>query len=525
MTPADPRGAALSRVALAGAAWLGALSTVSSLALLGLNVHLNRALPDAPREMDLWMLVLRVQLIASLALEGGLPTVLVQRHGLSARARGAIAFLQVALGAAGAVLVALLAPALAGAFPDQPQERLAGLIRLAAPSLLLSCLGLPQRAVLERALSFRVVALVEGVAGLLFVALGVLGGPRWGAEALVVALVARHVVEAALLWALGGLPWREVARWVPWREWREHAAHVRFGLAMAAQTIVGTVARTGDALLVALLVAPPALALFGQAQAFLTLPLGRLLAFVARAAFPTFALVQDDRERTLRGLARLQRLSSLAVFPMLFGAAAVAPRLMALVLGPQYAPYLGEAVLALRLLAIPWAAYSFAYTLGWVANAAGTPRPLLLAQVWSLVLLVGLMALGSPWGFVGACAGRALAGVLSTLVLLKAADRLLGFTPRDAWRSCRVALVASAGSYVAVAALGLGLDRAWPASAAAAPVAGAESAALVALALQVAAGVVAYVALLRVHGVAVLVEIGQFRQRGGTGVGPNAVGP
>lgn len=483
----------LARRAFAGAAWLSVMNGLGGVAMLGLTWWLNRHLADAPLRMGQWSVVLSLLLMTSMIFEGGLPAAIQQRKELDPNALGALAWIQVALGVAGGLALWLAAPLLARLMArDAGLDEMARLIRFTAPAVVTIALGLPAKALLQREMRFRAVGSVEASATLVTVVVTLLTVGRLGVLGLVVAINLRFVVETVAYWTLGPPPW-SVLRHHGFAAAREP---IRFGAAVGGTSVLGTLARQGDVLLVSYLLGPVAAGLYRQIQSLVLQPFAKLTTYVARAAYSAFAKAQDDPERLCRGLVRMQRLLSLLVLPLLFGMAAVSPRLLAEFLGEQYAELLPVAIPAMHLLCLAAAVLSYTFTFSVVLNASGASRAVLLRQAGGVVAMLACLLASAPWGLPGVAFGRIVALVVHGTLLLGLADRLVRFGRRQLGTSLKEALPASVACFAAASLLGLYLSRWWPASAATGPGAHSATALRVALLAQVAAGAMAYAAAL-----------------------------
>ncbi len=480
-------------MAAAGVAWLAALNGLAGLGMLALAWWLNRTLPDAPLQMGQWAVLLSLLLMTSLIFEGGLGPAIQQQRDLNPNALAALGWLQIGLALMGTLTLTILATPLARLLAGEGDtEGTARLIRLVAPAVTLIGAGLIPKSLLQRDMRFREVACIEGGSTILMLPCAVALVPHLAVGGLVAAVLLRHLVETIAYWiALRRLPWTLLGR----PSWSAAGEPVRYGLTLGAQSLVGTLARQGDVLLVGALAGTVAAGLYRQIQQIVVQPYAKLTLYVARAAFPAFARAQGDRERMSRGIARLQRLLALAVLPMLLGLLAVAPRLLAEYFGPQYAAQFDEATRAMRLLCVAAVATSLAYPLSVVLNAAGAARLVLSRQVIGTLAVVGFMTAGATWGLLGVCAGRAAAALLHGGLIVSAAGRVVSFGQADLLRSLRQAAPAALASMAVAAGTGAMLTTVWAASA---PFVAASTASALrgALAIQVVAGALAYAVML-----------------------------
>lgn len=519
-TPA-PGAPNLARRAVHGVLWLGFLNSSASLFVLGLWAYLNRAIPDAPGQMGLWMFVLKLLLFANLVFEGGLTAVLKQRKSLEPDQVAAIGRIQAALGVGGGLLLYLAAPFIAPLFPALPTDELSRLLQLSAPVLALVSLGFTQKSLIERELNFRRVAAIESSSTLVFVALGLWLGRTRGAEGLVYATIGRHLVETSLYWLLGPLT-RQIV--LGRARWRGIGTQLRFGGSILAQSLLGNMMRHADVLIAGILLTDAAVAVYAQLQIFIALPLSKITMYAARVAFPTFAAVQDEPQRLINGLARLQRLTALAIFPALAGLVAVGPRLFWLYLGPEYHDWLAMAWPALLLLCVGAGTYTYAYGVAVVLNAVGEAEALLKRQALGAVLVVATVAATGAAGFLPMAAGRSLAITAAAILFLALGRSRLGFGAAEIRATVHPALLASVVMGLVVAGLGLALNALFPASDPFALGDATNRAVAASLGSQVLAGIAVYGLALKLLGLDPIAEARNLLSRRRAVEGPASEG-
>ena len=358
-------------------------------------------------------------------------------------------------------------------------------------------LGLTPKALIERDLAFRRVAVIESSSTMLFFGLGFWLGADRGAEGLVIATLVRHCFETVAYWALG--PLRRALIFAR-SSWTGMVSHLRFGGSILAQGLLGNLLRHSDVLLAGILLTGAGVGVYSQLQLFIALPLSKISMYAMRVAFPTFATVQHAPERLLNGVVRMQRLTALTIFPALAGLVSVGPRLFSLYLGPEYDDWLHVAWPALLLLCVGAAIYTYAYGVAVVCNAVGRAEELLLRQIAGAALVIVTVATTGGFGFLQLAAGRSAAIAVAGLLFLHLGRRVLGFGWRAMATSLRAALPAAVLMGLIVAAAGFLADRLWPASDPFAFETGSRLAVAAVLAGQMAIGVGAYLLLLRLFG-------------------------
>lgn len=492
-----PAGPSLGRQAFSAVAWLSALNGLGGVGMIALVWWLNRALPDAPMRMGQWSVVLSLLLMTSLIFEGGITAVIQQRKELGRDALATLAWLQVMLGAAGALTLSALASPIARLMAsDADPDETARLIRLASWAVLAISAGLTPKGLLQRELSFRTVASIEGGCTLITILLAIVLVPRVGIAGMVWATIARHVLETLLYWSFGDArPWSVFGR----PAWSAARDPLRAGASMGLQSILGTLVRQGDVLLIGALAGTVQAGVYRQIQQLVVQPYAKLTLYVGRAAFPALSRVQDDPARMLRGVSRMQRLLALCVLPLQFGLAGVAPRLLAEYLGIQYQPHLHEAIPAMMLLCLAAAIASYAYSLVVALNAAGQADAVLGRQAAGSVAMLALMALGALFGLVGIAAGRVVAATFHATILVSLAERAFRFGRAAVSLTLREAVPAAVACLAVALLAGSMFTRFWPESA---PGSFEDPLPLrIALLVQMALGALAYVAALLALGI------------------------
>lgn len=234
-------------------------------------------------------------------------------------------------------VLALLAPAFAVMFSVAD---LRSVLPLLAPLLIMHALARLYEAELTirmefRALAFRSVAavLIGGGAGIAAAAYG------YNVEALIIQQWAAALVSLLLL----ALPTK-------WRPGFAFSRETFFELARQSFTIapanlITTMRHAIDGLAVASFSGAAAAGVYNLAKRTrLALQLG-LSAAIGRVSLPAFAHVKDDSERLVKAVDQAMRLATVVAFPVFVGVAAVAPELIDVFLGAEWAEAAGPMTL------------------------------------------------------------------------------------------------------------------------------------------------------------------------------------
>jgi lipopolysaccharide exporter len=253
---------------------------------------------------------------------------------------------------------------------------------------------IPERLLIRR-LEFRRIALARSGGDLLYtvvtIALAVAG---WGGFALVAGSLARSVVKSTAL-ASGVAP----SAWLTPSSLKSAAylRIIRFGLPIAGQGFLSSVASRWDNLVFSYLFGAAAMARYNVAYTLADVPADQVGEQIAEVLLPSFSgMPPEERDRMV---VEVTGLTALIIFPLSIGLGAVAHTLVQTILSPEWQEVGG-------MLAI-LAALSVVRPLSWQANAyfvsVGVPHLGLLIDGVKLVLLFAVMLSLARIGQLWAC--------------------------------------------------------------------------------------------------------------------------
>jgi|GEM_PF-3836802 len=228
-----------------------------------------------------------------------------------------------------ALLFALAAPLLTQLFNI---AALTTVVPLMAPLLVVHALARLYEAELTIRLEFRALA-VRSVAAVLIGGATGIGAAASGLD--VMALILQQWASALISLLLLALPahWRPGLRFS--RDTFTQIARQSFALAPA--NLITTLRQSIDGLAVASFSGAAAAGVYNLAKRTrLALQLG-LSAAIGRVSLPAFALVKEEPARLANAVAEALRLAAVVAFPVFIGVAAVAPELINVFLGAEWA--------------------------------------------------------------------------------------------------------------------------------------------------------------------------------------------
>ena len=332
-----------------------------------------------PADFGLVAMAMAVIGPAMILCDFGLGTAIIQRQGTTSREFTAILTTQLAAAAACAVSLALGGQLLARGF-DEP--RLAAILLMACPLLVLAAAGQPVRAVLERELAFGTLALIETAAAIVGFAISVhLARMDWGAHALVLGQVAAVGTATILMWLSRPAGLARLSAFRP----GDIRPFLRFGTGMLANGLLSSLSCNADTILGGRLLQSLALGHFQVVRDLCLRVDAYLSPIVGRVGLPLLAKAQHDPPRLGSIYLTSLLMTTSMVTPVMIGLGVFAEDVVAVLLGPGW----GRSVVLLQLLAAWGLLRSAAGQSGILAFATGRIR---LAVYWNvgMFLLVPL---------------------------------------------------------------------------------------------------------------------------------------
>lgn len=420
----------------------------------------------APSDFGLMTMAIVITGFAALFKDLGVGAAVIQSSHRSPSWLSTLFWLAVGVGVAVTAILALSAPLIAQVYRE---PSLTDLVRVLSLSFAFTGLGVVHQAILERDLRYPQLARAEAAAAIVG-AVTALGAASLGAG--VWSLVAQTLVTAAvgtiLLWA--------TARWRPALHFSRREARVGggFGAGLTTFNVVNYLSRNGDYFIIGRQLGPEQLGYYTLAYRLMLLPLQMVTAVVNRVMFPSLSRVRDEPDRFRWLYLRSVGATAFAAFPIGLGLMVTAPRLIPTILGPDWEP----AVRPAMILSVVGVLQSVGASVGPVLMATGEVRTLVKWGIASSVVVLGSFVIGVNWGIDGVAAAYLVASIALVYPAFAVALRPLGIglmeVIAETWRPL-LAAIAMAGTVSAISVM-----------------AGSGGNQVIVLAIEVAAGVVAY---------------------------------
>lgn len=440
----------------------------------------------APKDFGLMALASIYMLAMQMVIKQGLTEAIVQKEKLEREHLDAVFWANLLVGVLLLAFTVTFSRFVAQLFGN---AELAGLIQWLSATLLFSSLSTVQNAVMQREMRYRSLALrtvaaaVGGGAVAVFLALR-----GYGVWALVGYQIVYALVGVLLLWRASS--WRPRCHFSP-PHFREMFL---FGVNIFAVNVIDVVNKRSDQFLIGVHLGSSALGYYSVATRFYQALMSIFVAPLSRVASSTFSRMQDQPVQFLNAFYKAIELASVFAFPAFTGAYVLCPELITLCFSPKWL----ECVPVVRAFLAIGALYSVTFFHGAALRAMGKPnwhlRLVILHVVTNVILYLAVVRHGIT--------AVAVASAVRAYVLLPAdfltLRKLIPIRMAEYWTRLRCQFLASLGMAGAVLA-GKALVR------------GALDWRL-ALTLEIAVGILAYAALLRLTHPKLMAEIVGYRQ-------------
>jgi O-antigen/teichoic acid export membrane protein len=348
---------------------------------------LARLLP--PKDFGLYAMVTTVTGFLWMFQDAGLSTATVQRQQITHAQVSNLFWVNVGLGGVTTLLVAALAPVVAWFYRE---PRLVGITLVLSVTFLLASSAVQHIALLNRQMRFRVIAMISIVSPLAGYLTGVgMALMGYGYWALIGAAVTQAAVKLVLAWLISGwrpkLPSRNTQTW--------HM--LTFGAHITAGSLLYSLARGVDNLLIGRFFGAAAVGLYSRASILLIRPLEQFTIPINAVLIPALSRVQTEPERYRRTFLRVYEALALISFLSTGLLLPLARPLTLVVLGPKWeqaAPIF--AGFSIAALCIPLGGAST-----WLFQTQGRGKDWLFASLLGSCIIVASFVAGLPFGPAG----------------------------------------------------------------------------------------------------------------------------
>jgi len=375
-----------------------------------------------PKDFGLYAMVTTVTGFLWMFQDAGLSTATVQREKITHAQVSNLYWVNVGVGGVTTLIVAALAPVVAWFYRE---PRLVDITLVLSGTFLLASATVQYIALLNRQMRFGLVAMIYIVSALAGYLIGA-GMALWGYGywALVGAAVTQVAVRLVLAWLISGwrpkLPSRNTQTW--------HM--LTFGANITAGSLIYSLARGADNLLIGRFFGAAAVGLYSRASILLIRPLEQFTVPINAVLIPALSRIQTQPERYRRTFLRVYEAMALISFLSTGLLLALARPLTLVVLGPKWeqaAPIF--AGFSIAALCIPLGGAST-----WLFQTQGRGKDWLIFSLLGSCITVASFLAGLPFGPAGMAISYSVGGLfIGVPTLFYFAGREGPVTTADLW--------------------------------------------------------------------------------------------
>lgn len=346
----------------------------------------------------------------------GVTQTLIQRHRVTERDLRVSSTTSTMLGVLIAAIVVVTAPAVADLY-DEP-DVVPVLWALSGTFVVLGT-SITSAGLLRRQMRFRDYALIQVASSLGGIVVGLAAAfAGAGVYSLVLAALVNYTLQAVLGWLGARYPLRPLWDWTLVKDL--YSSGTRFSLLRLTEFV----GRNIDTVAVGRYLSSATTGVYSRAYTLVNVSLNQYVSMgISNVLFPSFASIQDDRER-LRGAARgVLTLAAFMLVPVGAGMSVAAAELIGVFLGPKFAEAVGLLVIfnAVTVLSM------LSHIEQMLCESVGDLNRTIAVQLATIAVLVGLLlavaGIGAAWPFAAALGGAELFRKIAYLGRLR---RVLG---------------------------------------------------------------------------------------------------
>lgn len=416
--------------------WTGGTRLAAQVVTWAITIVVIRLL--SPEDYGLLAMAMVFVSFLMLLSEAGLGAAVVQRGDVDEGELRAVFGAAIVVDCALFAVLILAAPAIARFFEE---DRLAPIIWALALQFLWATFAVIPSAVLARALDFRRLSMI-GLIGAVCGSLSTLGLALsgYGVWSLVAGSLLASLIKVAALNAVS-----------PFFKWPDFSLARARGLLLFGGQV--TLARVlwyfysqVDMLIAGKLLGKEALGFYSVSMHLASLPVQRISSLIAEVAFPAFARSQHDARLVSRYVLTSLRVLSFVSFPALWGISAIAPEIVAVLLGPKWQ----SAVLPLQLLPLIMPFSLLTPFLNTAFQGLGHSSVVLRNVLTASLIMPAAFLIGANWGLLGLCLAWVLGFPVVMAINVSRMLPLLALARRQLFWAVAPAALAGAGMYAAV---------------------------------------------------------------------------
>jgi O-antigen/teichoic acid export membrane protein len=291
-------------------------------------------------------------------------------------------------------------------------NKLVSLLQITAVLFIITTLSLVQKSLLEKAMLFKRLIVIETVAltfsSILGIALAILGQ---GVYSLIIMFLSNSIILTIGLWI--NSHWRPSLSF----SFEDINKILKYSLNLTGFGFINYFARQADQFLIGKMIGSNALGVYSLAYKIMLYPLHNLSAMFGRVLFPAFSEVKHDTVRFKSIYLKLIKYTAAITFPLMMGVLATADNFVNVVFGPQWS----QMSSLLVILAPIGLIQAIVTTVGNIYLAKGTTNIMFKIGAVSAIVTVISFIIGIPFGINGVAAFYGVANLIVLYPNLKVA--------------------------------------------------------------------------------------------------------
>ena len=404
----------------------------------------------SPSEFGLITMITVITGFAGIFAELGFSAALVQKRNIGKEHLSTVFWLNSGAGLLLMLIFMAGSPLIAG-FYNEPQLVLITVV--ISTNFLINSFGIVQKTLMTKSLDFRTLSIVEivtvGISGIIAIIMAYNGFGVWS---LAVQAVVISLTKVVSLWKL--------SKWRPRFEFHWWAIKnlIGFSSSFAGTKALNYWARNVDNLLVGRFVGMDALGAYSRAYSVMMFPLTSISRVISNVMFPSFSLIQEDKQRVKELYLKITRTIALITFPLIFGLFVTVKPFVMVVFGQKWIAMI-PILQILCLLGIP---QSIGTLNGNIYLSQGRADLQFKVSLFLKASVILGIVIGLHWGVIGVAIGYTIASIINFYPSISYAERLINMSFSELMRNLSGVFAFASMMAAAVWLLGVLLPDNWP---------------------------------------------------------------
>lgn len=385
----------------------------------------------SPEDYGIIALVVIFTQIATVFVQSGLSTALIQKKDVNETDFSSVFYLSLFIACLLYIIIYFIAPAL-GAFYKMPE--VVPVFRVVSITLLFGAFNSIQNAVVSRNLQFKKLFFSSMGAILGSGAVGIyMAYARFGVWALVGQQLSNQLLVTLILW--------RTVKWRPHLLFSFNRVKIlfSFGWKLLVSALIDTAYRDLRSLIIGKLYAPAMLGFYNRGQQFPSIIILNINGSIQSVMLPVVASQQDNRARVKQMVRRTIVTSSFIVFPMMVGLAVIAEPLVVLLLTDKWLP----CVPFLQIYCVVYALWPIHTANLQAINALGRSDIFLKLEIIKKFFGLTILAVTVFYGIYAIALGEILSGILSSFINAYPNKHLLDYSYKEQLKDIMPSLLLS----------------------------------------------------------------------------------